>query len=178
LFASFAATSISIPTSVTSIGNYAFPFCTGLTNVTIPNSVTAIGAYAFQDCTSLIRAYFQGNAPRVGANAFHVTIHAIVYYLLGTTGWSTTFAERPTAPWLLAYPVILTTAPNFGVQTNNFGFVISWATNAPVVVEACTTLSNPSWSAVSTNTLTDDWSNFSDARWTNYPNRFYRVRTQ
>ncbi len=46
-------TSITIPTSVTSIGSYAFYNCTGLTSVTIPNSVTSIGSYAFQSCTGL-----------------------------------------------------------------------------------------------------------------------------
>ena len=40
-------TSISIPNSITSIGQNAFNGCTGLTNVTIPNSVTSIGTYAF-----------------------------------------------------------------------------------------------------------------------------------
>ena len=36
--------------SVTSIGNYAFYDCTGLTQVTIPNSVTSIGGGAFYHC--------------------------------------------------------------------------------------------------------------------------------
>ena len=36
--------------SVTSIGNYAFEECTGLTSVTIPNSVTSIGDGAFREC--------------------------------------------------------------------------------------------------------------------------------
>ena len=40
-------TSVTIPDSVTSIGDYAFSYCTGLTSVTIPNSVTSIGADAF-----------------------------------------------------------------------------------------------------------------------------------
>ena len=39
--------------SVTSIGEYAFLYCSGLTSVTIPNSVTSIGTYAFDGCTSL-----------------------------------------------------------------------------------------------------------------------------
>ena len=42
-----------IPNSVTSIGNYAFLNCTGLTSITIPNSVTSIGDDAFKDCSSL-----------------------------------------------------------------------------------------------------------------------------
>ena len=40
-------TNLIIPNSVTSIGNYAFRGCSGLTSVTIPNSVTSIGGGAF-----------------------------------------------------------------------------------------------------------------------------------
>ena len=39
--------------SVTTIGNSAFAYCTGLTSITIPNSVTAIGNSAFNSCNSL-----------------------------------------------------------------------------------------------------------------------------
>ena len=46
-------TSIIIPDSVTSIGDYAFSNCTSLTDVTIPDSVTSIGDSAFVGCSSL-----------------------------------------------------------------------------------------------------------------------------
>ncbi|MBQ7634302.1 MAG: leucine-rich repeat domain-containing protein, partial [Bacteroidaceae bacterium] len=46
-------TSITIPSSVTSIGDLAFDGCTGLTSITIPSSVTSIGNYAFAYCTGL-----------------------------------------------------------------------------------------------------------------------------
>ena len=46
-------TSISIPNSVTSIGVRAFSVCTNLTSISIPNSVTSIGDYAFSSCTKL-----------------------------------------------------------------------------------------------------------------------------
>ena len=46
-------TSINIGNSVTSIGNDAFYGCTSLTSVTIPNSVTSIGNSSFYNCTSL-----------------------------------------------------------------------------------------------------------------------------
>ena len=47
------AGSITIPDSVTSIANYAFFDCAGLTSITIPSSVTSIGSGAFQFCVSL-----------------------------------------------------------------------------------------------------------------------------
>ena len=37
----------TIPDSVTSIGQYAFAYCSSLTSINIPNSVTSIGKYAF-----------------------------------------------------------------------------------------------------------------------------------
>jgi uncharacterized repeat protein (TIGR02543 family) len=42
-----------IPSTVTSIGNYAFDKCTSLTAVTIPSTVTSIGINAFESCTGL-----------------------------------------------------------------------------------------------------------------------------
>ena len=46
-------TSIEIPDSVTSIGNYAFYYCSSLTSIEIPNSVTSIGNSAFSGCSRL-----------------------------------------------------------------------------------------------------------------------------
>jgi len=100
-----------------------------------------------------------------------------VYYLPGTTGWTTTFDGRPTALRFLPNPVILNSSSGLGVQANGFGFTISWATNTSVVVEAATNLANPVWMPVSTNIFTGGTSYFSDPQWTNYPGRFYRLST-
>ena len=45
--------SITIPDSVTSIGDSAFSGCRSLTDITIPDSVTSIGCEAFYNCSSL-----------------------------------------------------------------------------------------------------------------------------
>jgi hypothetical protein len=176
----FGLTSVTIGTSVTSIGSEAFWDCSSLTSVTIPNSVTSIGSDAFYACTSLTAAYFQGNAPPNNGTAFYGDSKATVYYLPGTTGWGAMFGSRPTALWALPYPVILSGAngnTNLGVQNNQFGFTISWANNVPVVVLAATNLANPVWTPVSTNALTNGAFYFNDPQWTNYPARFYRVRS-
>lgn len=54
-------TSITIPDSVTYIGDAAFEGCTALTSITIPDSVTEIGAFAFSYCTSLKTVYYAGS---------------------------------------------------------------------------------------------------------------------
>ena len=54
-------TSVTIPDSVTSIGNAAFYNCTGLTSITIPGGVTSIGDYAFSGCSGLTNIYYTGD---------------------------------------------------------------------------------------------------------------------
>ncbi len=63
-------TSIEIPNSVTSIGNYTFQNCTGLTSVTIPNSVTSIGNYTFQNCTGLTSVTIGNSVTSIGGFVF------------------------------------------------------------------------------------------------------------
>ena len=63
-------TSITIPNSVTSIGNYTFFGCSGLTSVTIPNSVTSIGDFAFYECCSLTSITIPNSVTSIGNGAF------------------------------------------------------------------------------------------------------------
>ena len=59
-----------IPNNITSIGNYAFVDCTGLTSVTIPNSVTTIENDAFSDCDGLATISIPNSVTSIGDRAF------------------------------------------------------------------------------------------------------------
>ena len=59
-----------IPNSVTSIGNYAFYGCFGLTSITIPNGVTSIGKGAFYGCKSLTSFTIPNSVTSIGDWAF------------------------------------------------------------------------------------------------------------
>ncbi|MBQ8270711.1 MAG: leucine-rich repeat protein [Bacteroidaceae bacterium] len=57
--------------SVTSIGNFAFAYCTAVTSVTIPGSVTTIRGYAFQDCTALTNITIPGSVTTIESSVFY-----------------------------------------------------------------------------------------------------------
>ena len=53
-------TSITIPSSVTSLDSFCFSGCSGLISITIPSSVTSLGWHCFEDCQNLETVYFKG----------------------------------------------------------------------------------------------------------------------
>jgi len=59
-----------IPNSVTSIGNYAFQVCEGLTSVNIPEGVTSIGEGAFDRCSNLKIVSIPRSVTYIGSCAF------------------------------------------------------------------------------------------------------------
>lgn len=63
-------TSVTIPGSVTEIGDDAFSDCESLTSVTIPDSVTSIGKYAFKSCQKLTSVTIPGSVTWIGNGAF------------------------------------------------------------------------------------------------------------
>ena len=62
---------ITIPNSVTSIGEAAFDSCLALTSITIPGSVTSIGNYAFNYCENLETVSLESGVESIGDDAFH-----------------------------------------------------------------------------------------------------------
>ena len=169
---------LNIPNQVTTIEEVTFCNCTTLTNVTIPQTVTNIRNGAFAVCGNLASVFFMGNDPTAGTQIFNEEDDkpdpVIVYYLPGTTGWDE-FSAAAEVPVVLWNPLIQTGGSNFGVNGNQFGFNITGTTNIPIVVEASTNLANPVWTRLQSLSVTNALVYFSDAQWTNYPARYYRI---
>ena len=56
--------------SVTSIGELAFIYCSGLTSIAIPNSITSIGESAFEGCSILTSVTIPNSVTSIGGSAF------------------------------------------------------------------------------------------------------------
>ena len=65
-----AMTDAYIGSCVTSIGDFAFQNCSGLTTVTIPNSVTSIGDSVFQNCSGLTSINIPNSVTSISNSAF------------------------------------------------------------------------------------------------------------
>ena len=73
-------TSINIPSGVTNIGDYAFYYCSGLTSISIPSGVTNIGDYAFNGCSDLTSITVNATTPpTLGTDVFNNTNDCPIY---------------------------------------------------------------------------------------------------
>ena len=61
---------LTIEDGVTSIGNYAFYDCNGLTSINIPHGVTSIGKYAFAFCDNVVSVTVPESVTSIDADAF------------------------------------------------------------------------------------------------------------
>jgi hypothetical protein len=88
-------TSITIPNSVTTIGEGSFYLCHGLTSISIGNSITSIGSNAFYECTSLTHITCEAITPptlgsgngRSSVTAVYVPFESVEAYKTAD-GWS------------------------------------------------------------------------------------------
>jgi hypothetical protein len=65
----------------------------------------------------------------------------------------------------------------FWGAANRFGFNIGGTPDIPLVIQASTDPAARSWISLQSCTLTNGLIYFSDPQWTNFPGRFYRIRS-
>ena len=65
-----ALASVSLPDTMTMIGNYAFSGCAALASVTLPDSLTSIGSFAFSGCNKLVDITIPDSVKSIGNGAF------------------------------------------------------------------------------------------------------------
>ena len=89
----YSLTSVTIPDSVTSIGDTAFWLCKSLTKVTIPDSVTSIGGDLFFGCIRLTSIEVEENNTHyssLGGNLYNKDQTQLIQYAIGKTATSFT----------------------------------------------------------------------------------------
>lgn len=69
----------------TSIGRYAFCYCSLLTSITIPNGITAIGSYGLFGCSSLSNVLIPSSLTVIDARAFTNSTNLTSITILTTT---------------------------------------------------------------------------------------------
>lgn len=183
-----ALTSVSIPGSVTNIGNGAFIGCTGLSSVSVPLGVASIGSGAFSYCGNLSSAIFAGSPASIASDSFegcnalqsvlfkgdapadaawttNLPVSPTIFYLPGTSGWGPAFGSLTAQ---LFAPVAV--APSYGLLT---GFRFSWSGigAVPMNVERTTSLVSP-WTVISSNNATRE---YTDAATASATKAFYRA---
>ena len=120
-------TSVTIGNSVTSIGDGAFDACFGLTSITIPNSVTSIGNNAFYGCSALTSVTIGNSVTSIGERAFSycsgltsVTCKAVNLPEMGTS----VFKNAPIAAATLYVPEVSLELYQAAEQWKEFGTIL------------------------------------------------------
>lgn len=88
-------TNITLPNTLTTIGEWAFAGCRSLENIIIPDSVTTIGTQAFENCTGLTEIIIPKSVTTIGSRVFNECSNLTVYCEAGSKpdGWNSLWAE-------------------------------------------------------------------------------------
>ena len=97
-----------IPSSVTSIGDYAFHDCNYLTSVTIGRSVARIGYYAFLNCSSMTSVTIPNSVKSIGSGAFEGCTNLTSVHISDIAAWcKIQFGAGPSNPLYYAHHLYL-----------------------------------------------------------------------
>ena len=149
-------TSIKIPDSVTTIKGVAFASCTNLASITIPESVTSLGDYAFSYCTNLTSITIVASVTNIGVDAFENCSNLTIYGYAGST--AETYANANNIPFVTLNTTVTGVTLNKTSATIDVGDTLNLtATVSPsdATVKTVTwTSSDPSVATVVDGTVT------------------------
>ncbi len=105
-------TSITLPDSLTYIGERVFQYCTALTSIVIPDNVTTIGEQAFGSCTSLSSVTLSDNLETIGYAAFHTCTALLNITLPDSVTTIESLAFGKSGLWTITIPNGVTVIPS------------------------------------------------------------------
>lgn len=85
---------MELPDGLVEIGPFAFGNCSAFESMTVPDTVAIIGENAFTDCGRLRELIFMGDRPFAPDNILESSEYCTVFYMLGSNGWDSLFANR------------------------------------------------------------------------------------
>ncbi|MDO4847740.1 MAG: leucine-rich repeat protein [Clostridiaceae bacterium] len=98
------ATDITIPSTVTTVKNNAFYYCTSLVNVTLASGVTTVNQAAFYNCLNLESITVSNTVTTINSNAFYNCSKLNAVYITDLEAWcDITFTNADANPLYKAH---------------------------------------------------------------------------
>jgi hypothetical protein len=145
--------SITIPDGVTTIGTYAFGFCTNLTSITIGSEgeTIGIGSNAFEGCTNLTSII-------INANIFHISTSNAPFMNIGSPTISVTIGDGVTTIGERAFAALTNltsiTIPDGVTTIGNSAFVNCTNLNSVTIGSGVTSIGNTAFNRTSLTSIT------------------------
>ena len=128
--------SVTIPNSITNIGDSAFFGCTSLTSINLPYSVISIADYVFSSCSSLTRVIIPNSVMSMGEFAFESCSRLTIYCEAESkpSGWSSSWnnSNRP-VEWGFR-DIIIINGFTYSVNSSNAILVTNDGTQTDLVI--------------------------------------------
>ena len=118
--------SVALPEGLTSIGDYAFSGCIGLSSVNIPESVSSIGSNAFYNCSSLCKVAIYHPSCSIGEDRTTLGM-AGTTVLLGSVGSTTEAYAQQYSYTFVPFGTVLQ-GGNCGAEGDNLTWTLDFET--------------------------------------------------